>query len=34
MGTLSMTEPEVLATTKEQLFTGDETGSGYTVVDT
>lgn len=29
-----MTEPEVLATTKEQLFTGDETGSGYTVVDT
>ncbi len=29
-----MTEPEVLATTKEQLFTGYETGSGYTVVDT
>lgn len=34
MGTLSLTEPEVLATTKEQLFTGHEAGTGYTVVDT
>jgi len=34
MGTRLMTEPEVLATTKERLFTGHEADSGYTVVDT
>jgi hypothetical protein len=34
MEALSMTEPEVLATTKEQLFSGLGTGTGYTVVDT
>lgn len=34
MASLAITEPRVLATTKDQLFTGDETGSGYTVVDT
>ena len=34
MEALSMTEPEVLATTKEQLFSGPGEDSGYAVVDT